>query len=94
LRLSDVPHCQILSSPLTKLNRGLSQLHSADEYAVSWLTNYGSWHANENNKQIDDAEKNRWKDKWTDRQHNAAACQFGLAEMQKELGETLLVQRA
>jgi len=33
---------------LTKLNGGLSQLHSADEDAVvSWLTNYGSWHAYE-----------------------------------------------
>ena len=30
------------SCPLTKLNGGLSRLHSADEYAVSWLTNYGS----------------------------------------------------
>jgi len=28
--------------PLTKLNGGLSRLHSADEYAVSWLTSYGS----------------------------------------------------
>ena len=25
---------------LTKLNGGLSRLHSADEDAVSWLTNY------------------------------------------------------
>jgi len=30
---------------LTKLHGGLSRLHSADEDAVSWLTNYGSWHA-------------------------------------------------
>jgi len=30
------------SCPLTKLNCGLSRLHSADEDAVSWLTNYGS----------------------------------------------------
>ena len=30
------------SCPLTKLNGGLSQLHSADEDAVSWLTSYGS----------------------------------------------------
>jgi len=29
------------SCPLTKLNSGLSRLHSADEDAVSWLTNYG-----------------------------------------------------
>jgi len=26
---------------MTKLNGGLSRLHSADEDAVSWLTNYG-----------------------------------------------------
>jgi len=30
------------SYPLTKLNGGLSRLHSADEDAVSWLTNYGN----------------------------------------------------
>jgi len=30
------------SCPLTKLNGGLSRLQSADEAAVSWLTNYGS----------------------------------------------------
>jgi len=36
------------SCSLTKLNGGLSRLHSADEDAVSWLTNYyGSWHAYE-----------------------------------------------
>jgi len=36
------------SCPLTKLNGGLSQLHSsADKDAVSWLTSYGSWHAYE-----------------------------------------------
>jgi len=29
------------SCPLTKLNGGLSRLHSADEDAVSWLTSYG-----------------------------------------------------
>ena len=29
------------SSHLTKLNGGLSRLHSVDEDAVSWLTNYG-----------------------------------------------------
>jgi len=29
------------SCPLTKLNGGLSGLHSADEDTVSWLTNYG-----------------------------------------------------
>ena len=30
------------SCPLTKLNGGLSRLHSADEDAVSWLISYGS----------------------------------------------------
>jgi len=29
-------------SLLTKLNGGLSRLHSADEDAVSWLTSHGS----------------------------------------------------
>ena len=55
-------HCQELLSlptvvtacpvtcPLTKLNGGLSRLHSADEDAVSWLTNYGKWHAYEKKK--------------------------------------------
>ena len=38
------------SCPLTKLNGGLSRLRSADEDAVSWLTNYGSWHAYEKKK--------------------------------------------
>ena len=38
------------SCPLTKLNGGLSQLHSADEDAVSWLTNYSSWRAYEKKK--------------------------------------------
>ena len=40
------------SRPLTKLNGGLSRLHSADEDAVSWLTNYGKWHAYEKKKII------------------------------------------
>jgi len=35
----------VKSCPLTKLNGGLSRLHSADENAVSWLTSYGSWNA-------------------------------------------------
>ena len=30
------------SCPLTKMNGGLSQLHSADDAATAWLTNYGS----------------------------------------------------
>jgi len=30
------------SCPITKLNGGLFRLHSADEDAVSWLSNYGS----------------------------------------------------
>ena len=38
------------SCPLTKLNGGLSRLHSADEDAVSWLTYYGSRHAYEKKK--------------------------------------------
>ena len=38
------------SCPVTKLNGGLSRLHSADEDAVSWLTSYGSWHAYEKKK--------------------------------------------
>jgi len=33
------------SCPLTKLDGGLSRVHSADEDAVSWLTNYCSWNA-------------------------------------------------
>ena len=40
------------SWPLTKLNGGLSRLHSADEDAVSWLTNYGKWHAYEKKKTL------------------------------------------
>ena len=40
----------VKSCPLTKLNGGLSRLHSADEDAVSWLTSYGSWHAYEKKK--------------------------------------------
>jgi len=35
------------SCPLTKVNGSLSRLHSAVEDAVSWLTNYGSGHAHE-----------------------------------------------
>jgi len=31
----------VKSCSLTKLNGGLARLHSADENAVSWLTNYG-----------------------------------------------------
>ena len=40
------------SCPPTKLNGGLSRLHSADEDAISWLTNYGSWHAYEKKKTV------------------------------------------
>ena len=46
---SQYPHI-VESCPLTKLNGGLSRLHSADEDAVSWLTNYGKWHAYEKKK--------------------------------------------
>jgi len=43
--------CLTLSNPVpTKLNAGLSRLHSADEDAVSWLTSYGSWNAYEKKK--------------------------------------------
>jgi len=38
-------HHTVESCPLTKLNGGLSRLHSVDEDAVSWLTSYCSWHA-------------------------------------------------
>ena len=38
----DVPHCWILSHDETEW-----WLHSADEYAVLWLSSYGSWHAYE-----------------------------------------------
>ena len=58
-RLTDIDLCPcgetqttshiVESCPLTKLNGGLSRLHSADEDAVSWLTSYGSWHAYEKN---------------------------------------------
>ena len=48
---TDLCHCGesqmishiVESCPLTKLNGGLSRLHSADEDAVLWLTSYGSW---------------------------------------------------
>ena len=40
------------SCSLTKLNGGLSRLHSADEDAVSWLTSYGSWNAYEKKKNV------------------------------------------
>jgi len=43
----DITHCRILFS-----EKGLSMPHSADEDAVSWLNNYGSWHAYEKNKKI------------------------------------------
>jgi len=59
-RLSDTDLCPcgetqtmshiVESCPLTKLNGGLSRLHSADEDAVSWLTSYGKWHAYEKKK--------------------------------------------
>jgi len=41
------------SCPLTKLNDGLSRLHSADKDGVSWLTSYRSWHTYEKNKNAD-----------------------------------------
>ena len=45
------------SCPLTKLNGGLSQLHPADEDAVSCLTSYGSWHAYEKKKKLESVNK-------------------------------------
>jgi len=36
---NDVPHRRIL---LPWLSGGLSQLHSANDAAIAWLTNYGS----------------------------------------------------
>ena len=62
---------------LTKLNGGLSRLHSADEDGVSWLTSYGSWHAYEKNKKVKNFEdmlihfnrihaRDRQTDWWTD----------------------------
>jgi len=38
------------SCPLTKLNGGLSRLHSADKDTVSWLTSCGSWNVYEKKK--------------------------------------------
>ena len=40
----------VKSCPPTKLNGGLSRLHSSDADTVSWVTNYGSWHAYEKKK--------------------------------------------
>jgi len=50
LSLSQTMSHIVESCLLTKLNGGLSRLHSADEDAVSWLTNYGKWHAYEKKK--------------------------------------------
>jgi len=40
------------SWPVTKLNGGLPQLHSADDEAIAWLTNYGSWCIGKKKKNI------------------------------------------
>ena len=40
------------SCPPTKLNGGLSQLQSADDAAITWLTNYGS----ESHMQVEEEE--------------------------------------
>jgi len=41
------------SCPLSNLNIGLSQLHSADDEAVARLTSYGSWFTHKKkNKQL------------------------------------------
>ena len=42
----------VKSCPRTELNGSLSRLHSTDEDAVSWLTNYGWWHAYEKKKKL------------------------------------------
>jgi len=57
IRYSGVSGCYrcyyiVESCPMTKLNGGLSRLHSADEDAVSWLTSYGKWHAYEKKKTV------------------------------------------
>jgi len=44
------PRHIVESCPLTKLNGGLSRLHSDDEDTVSWLTSYCSWHTYEKKK--------------------------------------------
>jgi len=53
------------SCPLTKLNGGLSRLHSADEDAVSWLTSYGLWHAYEKKKTEQLSQRDRHNDERT-----------------------------
>jgi len=45
----NVTHCRILSPDKTEWRLILATL-SADEDAVSWLTNYGSWHTYEKKK--------------------------------------------
>jgi len=57
-RDADLSHI-VESCSLTKLNGDFSRLHSADEDAVFWLTNYGSWHAYEKKKK---AITCRWTD--------------------------------
>ena len=49
------------SCPLTKRNGGLSRLHSADEDAVSRLTNYGLWHTYEKKKKTPVLISTQWK---------------------------------
>ena len=58
------------SCPLTKLNGGLSRLHSADEDAVSWLTNYGLWHAYESTRR----RRIRWSEAQTNLKMSACRC--------------------
>jgi len=43
----------VKSCPLTKLNGGLSWLHSVDEDTVSLLTNHGSWHVYKKQKETE-----------------------------------------
>jgi len=53
---TESPPKVVKSCPLTKLNGGLSRLHSADEDAVSWLTSYGSRHAYKKTKKTTNSE--------------------------------------
>jgi len=65
--------CLTLSNPypLTKLNGSLSRLHSADEDAVLWLTNYGKWHTYEKKKNGNDATSNVYKWRHRNKTHSS-----------------------
>ena len=59
----DLPRQQWSLLNRFRTEQGHTRLHSADEDAVSWLTNYGKWHAYEKKKQ-DDTEK-PFRKTWT-----------------------------